>query len=291
MLSNGYFPTSDGHQLYWQRHGTAGGEPVLFLHGGPGGRISRHHLDFFDEGHFEIILFDQRGCGRSIPRGDRASNSTWQCVEDIDALRQYFGFERVSVLGVSWGSWLAIQYQHRYPQRLLNTTLVSLFVPFAANHADYDARLSKALIAQDNGSPGANAQDLYQTLNHGDREQCRRAAKQWLLACLHLNGQSMRAEHLEKFVDDDAIDAIHLELHYHWHRYFFSAADEQLTLDANTLLIQGIRDDWGMASVRWLRQRTDVDCRLLQAGHNAFEPGVLKCVRGALLRDRKTEDT
>ncbi|WP_367253900.1 alpha/beta fold hydrolase [Pseudomonas sp. stari2] len=285
LQSRGFYPTDDGHQLYWERHGIAGGEPVFFLHGGPGGRISRHHLDFFDLRHFDIILFDQRGCGRSTPYGELRGNTTGLCVEDIDALRQHFGFEKISVLGVSWGSWLAIQYQQRYPQHLLKTTLVSVFVPFAANIRSYDQALNDGLTQSPQATSGNRARDIYRILGEGCPLQQRVAAIEWLNGVLRRTGQTVCPGTLESFVDQEAVLAIRLELHYHLHGYFFQPRNQKLTLDDNTLLIQGIRDTFGMASVRWLRQRMDIHCRLLHAGHNAFESAILKAVRRAVKRE------
>ena len=284
-LSKGYFPTCDGHLLYWERHGTPGSEPVFFLHGGPGGRSTHHHLEFFDLRCFDIILFDQRGCGRSLPHGELRHNNTGLCVEDIDALRQHFGFERISLLGVSWGSWLAIQYQQRYPDAILETTLVSVFIPFAANVSAYDKTLSKGLSEITNGSHCASARDIYQILSNGCEVQQRQAAIHWLQAILQLNGQSMRLCALEDFVNEEAVRAIRLELHYHVNHYFFTRADERLPVNTNTVVIQGIGDTFGMSSVRWLRQRQHIQCRLLRAGHNAFDPAIVKAVRQSIKRE------
>jgi proline iminopeptidase len=277
----GYFPTADGHQLYWERHGTPGTEPVFFLHGGPGGRSSRHHLEFFDLRCFDIILFDQRGCGRSIPQGELRHNDTGLCVEDIDALRHYFGFKKISILGVSWGSWLALQYQQRYPDTLLNTTLVSVFVPFAENVRAYDKTLNDGLAAI---TQGTCVRAIYQILSHGCEAQQRRAAIGWLKAIMQLDGQSMDPGTLDHFADQEAVRAIRLELHYHVNHYFFTRADEELVVDANTEVIQGIKDIFGMASLNWLRQRHNLRSRLLHAGHNAFDRAIVKAMRNSLKR-------
>ena len=282
MVNSGYLSTGDGHQLYWERHGTPGGEPIFFLHGGPGGCSDRRHLAFFDERCFDIILYDQRGCGRSVPHGERQHNDTRLCVEDIEALRQHLGFETISMLGVSWGSWLAIQYQQRYPEAVLKTTLVSVFVPFAANVSAYDQTLNGGLSATAHGACAVSAGAIYQVLNNGCATQQRQAALHWLRATLQLSGQSMQPSALEAFVDDEAVRAVRLELHYHVNQYFFTAADEAPALDADTEVIQGISDTFGMASVRWLRRRHPLRCRLLNAGHNAFELAILKTVRQSL---------
>lgn len=285
MLTHGYYPTDDGHQIYWERCGTPGGEPIFFLHGGPGSSTQRHHLEFFDPQRFDIVFFDQRGCGRSFPHGERERNDTGHCVEDIECLRQHLGFERISLLGVSWGTWLAIQYQQRYPHAVLKTTLASLFVPFAQNVSAYDANLSNALGAIHHATCASTAAAIYQVLNHGCALQQRHAALHWIRASLYLSGQSMSPRALASFVDEEAVRAIRLELHYHLNDYFFTRANEVLCVDANTLVIQGTRDELGMASVRWLRRRHPLQFRLFDAGHDAFEPSILKAVRQALKRE------
>ena len=136
-------------------------------------------------------MFDQRGCGRSRPLGELEHNNTRLGVEDIDTLRRYFGFAKISLLGISWGSWLAIQYQQRYPEAVLKTTLVSVFVPFSANVSAYDKTLSQGLSEITHGSSGTSARGIYQILSHGCEVQQRQAAIHWLQAILQLNGQSM----------------------------------------------------------------------------------------------------
>lgn len=278
---NGYLCTDDGHQLYWERHGALGGEPVFFLHGGPGGRCSRDHLAFFDLHEFDVILMDQRGCGRSRPYGQTLNNDTARNVADIEALRLHLGFERIRLLGVSWGSWLAIQYQQRYPDSTLNTTLVSVFVPFTANTAAYDKTLNDALLEVG----GGNTQRVHRRLHDDCGERQRQAAMHWLQASSRVSGHVMPMGAFSEFADAEAVLAIRLELHYHAHGYFFSPADNTLSLDADTLVIQGIYDRFGMASLRWLRARHPLRSRLLRAGHNAFEAPILKAVRDCLKRE------
>jgi pimeloyl-ACP methyl ester carboxylesterase len=189
------------------------------------------------------------------------------------------------MLGVSWGSWLAIQYQQRYPEAVLKTTLVSVFVPFAANVSAYDQTLNGGLSATAHGARAVSAGAIYQILNNGCAIQQRQAALHWSRATLQLSGQSMQLSALEAFVDDEAVRAIRLELHYHVNQYFFTVADEAPSLDAQTEVIQGISDTFGMASVRWLRRNQSLRCRLLNAGHNAFELAILKTVRQSLKRE------
>lgn len=283
--TTGHYTTDDGHQLYWERHGTPGAEPVFFLHGGPGGRSSHDHLTFFDLSRFDVILFDQRGCGRSTPYGGLHHNDTGQAVDDIDALRRHLGLDKISLLGISWGSWLAIQYQQRYRSTLVKTTLVSVFVPFPGNISAYEYSLSDGLPALTaNDSTAKRIRRLYRALSVGNPGQQRQAAIEWIDAVSPRPGPAPSPSWVEDFVDEAAIRAIRLELHYHLNQYFFTPADEGVSLDNNTLAIQGIKDSFGLASLRWLRQRTPVHCQLRNAGHNAFSASIIKAVRTGLVR-------
>ena len=99
------------HKLYYEEHGTATGAPALFLHGGPGAGCFQRHAGFFDPDHYRVLLFDQRGCGRSLPKGCLDGNETPQLIADIEELRVLLGIEAWQVvLGGSWGTTLALAY-------------------------------------------------------------------------------------------------------------------------------------------------------------------------------------
>ena len=128
MMRNGLFsplePYDSGmmdagghHRIYWEQSGKADGAPTLFLHGGPGSGVQPHHRQFFDPAHYRIILFDQRGAGRSEPLASVEQNTTWELIADIEQLRQMLGVERWLVFGGSWGSTLALAYAEQHPER------------------------------------------------------------------------------------------------------------------------------------------------------------------------------
>ncbi|MCI9882963.1 alpha/beta fold hydrolase, partial [Methylobacterium goesingense] len=94
------------HSVYFERCGTPGGKPAVFLHGGPGGGISAKHRQLFDPARYDVLLFDQRGCGRSTPHAGLDANTTWDLVADMEQLRTMIGVERWLVFGGSWGSTL-----------------------------------------------------------------------------------------------------------------------------------------------------------------------------------------
>ena len=108
----------DGHTVYWERVGTKGAKPAVFLHGGPGGTISPRHRRLFDPKLYDVILFDQRGCGKSTPNAALEANTTWHLVADIERLREMAGFDKWLVFGGSWGSTLALAYAETHPERV-----------------------------------------------------------------------------------------------------------------------------------------------------------------------------
>ncbi|MBN8951031.1 MULTISPECIES: prolyl aminopeptidase [unclassified Rhizobium] len=116
--ASGHLDVGDGHVIYWERVGTPGAKPAVFLHGGPGGGISPNHRRVFDPALYDVTLFDQRGCGRSTPHAGLEANTTWHLVDDIERLRDMAGAEKWLVFGGSWGSTLALAYSETHPHRV-----------------------------------------------------------------------------------------------------------------------------------------------------------------------------
>lgn len=119
----GKLEVSGLHTLYWECSGNPKGTPVVFLHGGPGAGTQSLHRRFFDPKHWRIILFDQRGSGKSTPHGEMAENTTQHLVDDMEKLRVHLGVERWHVFGGSWGSTLALAYAEEHPARVLGLIL------------------------------------------------------------------------------------------------------------------------------------------------------------------------
>jgi proline iminopeptidase len=117
-FDSGMLDVGDGHRVYWERVGRKGGKPAVFLHGGPGGTISPRHRQLFDPHVYDLILFDQRGCGKSTPNASLEANTTWHLVADIERLREMAGFDKWLVFGGSWGSTLALAYAETHPERV-----------------------------------------------------------------------------------------------------------------------------------------------------------------------------
>lgn len=124
----GYLDVGDGHRIYYERCGTPGGKPAVFLHGGPGTGISPVHRRIFNPDCYDVILFDQRGCGKSTPHASLDCNTTWHLVDDIERLRSLFNFKKWLVLGGSWGSTLALAYAQKHPDRVSELVLRGIFL-------------------------------------------------------------------------------------------------------------------------------------------------------------------
>jgi proline iminopeptidase len=126
-FDSGSFDTGDGHSIYYERHGNPQGKPVVYLHGGPGAGCSFREYRLFDPSHFNILLFDQRGSGKSLPYAGIANNDIHHLVEDLDKLRQNFGYGQWSITGGSWGSALAMLYAAKYPRHIDRMLLRGIF--------------------------------------------------------------------------------------------------------------------------------------------------------------------
>jgi proline iminopeptidase len=125
----GMLDVGDGHRLHWELSGNPDGKPVVFLHGGPGGASGPDHRRQFNPDKYKILVFDQRGCGKSTPYAELEHNTTWDLVEDIEKLRtQVSKVEKWQVFGGSWGSTLALSYAQTYPERVTELVLRGIFL-------------------------------------------------------------------------------------------------------------------------------------------------------------------
>lgn len=124
----GHLDVGDGHQLYYECVGTPGAIPVVFLHGGPGGNISPYYRRFFNPKRFDVLLFDQRGAGKSTPFASIENNTTQDLVADIEKLRKMVGVDKWIVVGGSWGATLALAYATTHPDRILGVVLRGVFL-------------------------------------------------------------------------------------------------------------------------------------------------------------------
>jgi proline iminopeptidase len=125
---SGFLPLDGLHTMYYEQSGNPAGVPVVFLHGGPGAGASAAHRQFFDPTFYRIVIFDQRGAGRSTPLGELTDNTTPHLVADIETLRKHLGIDRWMVFGGSWGSTLALAYAEHHPERVMALILRGIFL-------------------------------------------------------------------------------------------------------------------------------------------------------------------
>lgn len=184
----GMLDVGDGHSVYYERVGTPGATPAVFLHGGPGAGIASAHRQLFDPARYDVLLFDQRGCGRSTPHAELHANTTWHLVADIERLRQLAGVESWLVFGGSWGSTLGLAYAETHPDRVSAMVLRGIF-PATRGAVDWFYKFGVSEIFPDEWetflAPVAEAErgDLvaayHRLLNGSDRAAQLHAAKAW----------------------------------------------------------------------------------------------------------------
>ena len=221
--NSGYYQTDSVHSVYWEECGNPEGEPILFLHGGPGAACSTTDRRFFDPSHFRIILLDQRGCGRSTPVGEIADNGIDELVSDIEAIRRLLGIETWHVFGGSWGSTLSLYYSQECPESCRSLTLRGIWLlrDEEIKWWLYDIRFIQPELWKSFSEfiPDDERGDLLEAywtrLNSADMTVARAAARAWSIyegsACTLLPNP----EFLSHF-DDDGIawSMSRLEAHY-----------------------------------------------------------------------------
>jgi proline iminopeptidase len=127
-FNTGRLKVSPVHELYYEESGNPNGQPAVFLHGGPGAGLVPEYRQFFDPEVYRVVLFEQRGCGRSTPHASLEDNTTWHLVDDIERLREHVGIDRWLVFGGSWGSTLSLAYAQTHPQRVTALVLRGIFL-------------------------------------------------------------------------------------------------------------------------------------------------------------------
>ncbi|MBX2834061.1 MAG: prolyl aminopeptidase [Micavibrio sp.] len=221
--SSGFLIADDIHQIYWEQSGNPDGVPIVFLHGGPGAGASPAHRRFFDPDHYRIIIFDQRGCGRSQPLGELKNNTTALLLSDIEALRKRLNIERWHIFGGSWGSTLAMEYAIAHPQKVLSLILRGIFL-FDQSEVDWFLNGMSTIFPeaweQFSGLLNEHEQkDLlgsyYKRLTDENRDVQIEAAVRWSLyegacACLRPNYETITTNEQK----DYALALARLEAHY-----------------------------------------------------------------------------
>jgi proline iminopeptidase len=285
------------HDLYWEQSGDPKGAPVVFLHGGPGAGASPDHRRFFDPGHYRIVIFDQRGAGRSTPLGELAGNTTPELIGDIEALRGHLGIERWLVFGGSWGATLGLAYAQAHPERVTGLILRGIFLCSAEEidwflygmrwiHPEAWRRFAAAVPAPERG----DLLDAYhRRLSDPDPAVHMPAARAWSTyegACCTLLPSPETVAAFSR--DQMAFGLARIEAHYFLNRVFLE--DGQLLRGIDRIrripavIVQGRYDIvCPIATADALHQTwPEADYAVVpDAGHSAMEPGIRRALVAA----------
>lgn len=295
-----HFRVSDLHELYVEEVGNPKGQPVLFLHGGPGAGIGAKHRRLFDPKHFRIVLFDQRGAGKSHPHAELRENTTWDLVSDIEKLRTHLGVEKWLVFGGSWGSTLALAYAETHPQAVSHLVLRGIFLCRkdeinwfyqSGAHWIFPDVWAKYLEPIPEAERGDLVQAFYRRLTHADESVRLEAAKAWSGwegSTVHL--RTDESTYLRFTSDHMSVSLARIECHYFVHGCWFRN-DNQLIEDVGrirhipTVIAHGrydvvcpVKNAFDLCA-EWPEAELKV---IPDAGHAFDEPGTLQALMAAV---------
>ena len=233
-FDSGKLKVSAVHELYYEQCGNPKGKPVVFLHGGPGAGLVPDYRRFFDPEAYRIILFDQRGAGRSVPHACLDDNTTWHLVNDIEQLREHFDVEKWLVFGGSWGSTLALAYAETHPERVRGLVLRGIFLgrPNEIRWLYEDSQGASAIFPDGWEKfvgiiPEAERTDMigayYRRLTSSDESIRMEAARAWSI----WESSALKLLPDQKMIDDfsapeTAISLARIECHYFMSNCFFA---------------------------------------------------------------------
>ena len=289
-------PVSHGHELYVEECGNPKGIPIVFLHGGPGGGIEPSHRRFFNPEKFRIILFDQRGAGKSTPHASLDHNTIWDLVSDIEVIRTKANIDEWHVFGGSWGSTLALTYAASYPERVSSLVLRGIFL-LRKEEIDWFYQEGASRLYPDAWEdflqpiPVAERGDLvsayHKRLTHDDPNIRLPAAKAWSVWEGRTSKLYTPEKDAAKFAQDKFAEAFaRIECHYFIHRGFFAEDGYLLRAVQNIrhipcVIVQGrydvccpVKSAWDLAKV-WPEAVLQI---IPDSGHSAFEPGISRAL-------------
>jgi len=290
----GMLEVSERHSIYYEQSGNPQGKPVVFIHGGPGGGTNAKMRRFFDPKIYRIILFDQRGCGHSIPHACLEDNTTWDLVADMERLRAHLEIYSWQLFGGSWGSTLALAYAQSHPSQVSEMVLRGIFT-LRDSELEWFYQHGASILFPDAWEaylapiPDAERHDLlgayYRQLTDENKEQRLLAARAWCVWEGTTSRLTSVAADLAAFVEADfALAVARIECHYFINRGFFNS-NTQLLDDAYRIrhvpavIVQGRYDVVCPMTTAWELHRRwpEADLQIVpDAGHSAFEPGIMR---------------
>ena len=289
----GTLPPEDGHTVWFEESGNPDGLPVVFVHGGPGGGTQPLYRRFFDPDRYRIVLFDQRGCGRSTPHAELEHNNTWALVSDMERLREHLDIKAWVVFGGSWGSTLSLAYSQNHPDRCLAIILRGIFLLRQQElewfYQDGASRMfPDAWQRYYHAIPEAERDDLlqayYRRLTHDDPEVRIPAARAWATWEASTSKLIPSDSLVQSFEDAKFAEAFaRIEAHYFVHGGFLDHPD-QLIHNVERIrhipgfIVQGRYDVVCPPQTAWDLHRAwpEAEFHMVpDAGHSATEPGIV----------------
>ena len=290
--NTGFLKVSDLHTLYFEEAGNPNGKPVVFLHGGPGGGLIANYRRYFDPKKWRIILFDQRGCGKSTPFAELKDNTTWDLVADIEKLRTHLNISKWAVFGGSWGSTLALSYSITHPEKCSELFLRGIFL-LRKKEIDWFYQEGCSKIFPDlweeyvKPIPENERHDFvtayYKRLTSPDAQVRKTAAQAWSVWEGSTSKLMYDAEAASRFGDDEFADAFaRIECHYFTNKGFFTEDNFLLNnvdkiRKIKTVIVQGRYDVVCPTDSAWALHRAFPEAELHiigDAGHSLSEKGI-----------------
>ena len=290
--NEGKLKVSELHTIHYEESGNPSGKPVIFLHGGPGGGISPMYRQYFDPQKWRIVIFDQRGCGRSKPYAELKENTTWDLVSDIEQLREHLKIDKWVVFGGSWGSTLALAYSQTHPDSckglilrgifMLRPSEIGWFYQWGASNIYPDAwqEYLKPI-------PEAERDDLlsafYKRLTSEDRQVRLEAARAWAVWEASTSKLIPSTRSKERFSMAEFAEAFaRIECHYFVNKGFFERENQLLeNIDRISslpgVIVQGRYDVVCPMITAWELHQAWQNAELIvvpDAGHSISEPGI-----------------
>ncbi len=286
---SGMLQVSDLHQIYYEQSGNPQGKPVVFLHGGPGGGSIPMYRQYFNPDRWRIIIFDQRGCGKSTPHAELRENTTWHLVADIETLRTHLGIDQWVVFGGSWGSTLSLAYSQTHPERCLGLILRGIFL-LRQKEIHWFYQEGASYIFPDAWEeylkpiPPDERQDLltayYKRLTDPDRTVQLTAARAWSVWEASTSKLFQDPALISTFAADEFAAAF--ECHYFMNKGFFES-DNQLIEKVDRIrhipavIVQGRYDVVCPMVSAWELHQAWPEAEFIvipDAGHSMMEPGI-----------------
>jgi proline iminopeptidase len=297
-----HLKVDDKHEIFFEECGNPRGKPVVIVHGGPGGGCNASMRRYHDAARYRIVLFDQRGCGRSLPHASLDKNTTWDLVADMERLRVHLEIERWQLFGGSWGSTLALAYAQAHPDRVSELVLRGIFLLRRDELAWFYQEGCNWLFPEAfeefcKPIPASERGDMivayYRRLTHPDRQVQLAAARAWSVWEGSTLSLVQDPERIKLFgADNYAIAFARIECHYFVNRGFFER-DDQLLAGVGAIrhlpctivhgrydVVTPVKNAWDL-SLAW----PEADLRIVaDAGHAMTEPGVVHELVGATRR-------